>query len=742
MWRLFLLLSACSGPEPVVASARHPLEGRWDVRWTRPEAWSPRVFTGHLVLRERDGEWDGTLVFDQSLGVWELQSLVVGDPHGLRFGAISMEVRTDGGGLHGTASWPPLIEATPLVGHRRQAERLPGAALEPVSPGVERESGLTPWADPTPREQSRPRFSERGTDLWRWRTDRDASVIEHGPLDALWRHAVTLPTRWLAWWSPRPDGQSAVAVGWAGQVYEVSQAVRVVANAPGTVRWVVPQWGESERVVVLLEPPSGGLRVVAVSLVDGTVTTLAEHPSAADVTLAADLTVRTWWSKEVTSGGRGVSRWEWRALDGTTPTLHQPTWVVDAGPFPHVGDGPVGMLAGSDLVTLQTLTPRGPVPHQISGAWADATHVFRQADGTVDAVGWTAERLHWDPLTPAGHDLVWLSEYLDANVRVVSRSGDDQAWLFQAWSGNHARFTAHLDRASRGVTPLDRPVVAPHPGRSQPLVLAARDGRRLAAILTTPQETRAPWPLVVQVHGGPWSGRHPWQLDARAQGWAERGYATLQVDFRGTHGFGWALTHSDEAAFGDQMIEDLEDAIDWAIEQGHADPSEIAMVGASYGGYAALRFATAETPRLKCAVGGLVRGNLTVPGGGLNIESVRTPAWRRAHSPDRFTERLTGPVLVWNGGLDGANPDAIQDFVHAAERHGKSVAWVRFPYEEHGLQSAYNRHAMAVIEDRFLSRCFGGPAWPIPLDFGRAVLEVRAGVDLIPGLSHFVRRRP
>src|SRR4051794_27875793 len=102
--------------------------------------------------------------------------------------------------------------------------------------------------------------------------------------------------------------------------------------------------------------------------------------------------------------------------------------------------------------------------------------------------------------------------------------------------------------------------------------------------------------------------------------------------------------------YGGPMMGDLEDGIDQAIVEGVSDPRRIAVEGASYGGDAAPRLATAERVRVACASAGLTYGNMTTPGGGLNIYAVGDQHVREERSPDRFTERLTGPVLVWTGG--------------------------------------------------------------------------------------------
>src|SRR5262249_4115873 len=147
---------------------------------------------------------------------------------------------------------------------------------------------------------------------------------------------------------------------------------------------------------------------------------------------------------------------------------------------------------------------------------------------------------------------------------------------------------------------LDRSQLA----EMRPIEFSARDGVLLHGYLTLPVGVPATsLPTVLLVHGGP-SARDRWGYDALVQLLANRGYAVLQVNFRGSSGFGKKFPRAGDRQWGRAMQDDLTDAVHWAIEQGVADPHRVAIVGGSYGGYAALAGA-AFTPHLyRCAIDG------------------------------------------------------------------------------------------------------------------------------------------
>jgi dipeptidyl aminopeptidase/acylaminoacyl peptidase len=136
---------------------------------------------------------------------------------------------------------------------------------------------------------------------------------------------------------------------------------------------------------------------------------------------------------------------------------------------------------------------------------------------------------------------------------------------------------------------------------SKRVVYKARDGLEIEAFITLPKAGKAPYPLIVNPHGGP-GARDTGGFDSWAQFFASRGYAVIQPNFRGSSGFGLEFSEAQMRAWGLQMQDDLTDAANWMVGEGYVDKDNMCIAGASYGGYAAT-MATVKTPDLfKCAV--------------------------------------------------------------------------------------------------------------------------------------------
>jgi dipeptidyl aminopeptidase/acylaminoacyl peptidase len=269
---------------------------------------------------------------------------------------------------------------------------------------------------------------------------------------------------------------------------------------------------------------------------------------------------------------------------------------------------------------------------------------------------------------------------------------------------------------------LDPATLAP----MRPVTIASRDGLPLRSYLTLPLgvEPRG-LPAVLVVHGGPWA-RDAWGYDPQVQLLANRGYAVLQVNYRGSTGFGKAFTHAAEREFAGRMHDDLIDGVDWLVAEGIADPARIGIYGGSYGGYAALVGAT-FTPDVFAAV-------VSVVGPSSLVTLVRSfpPYWRpflastwfryvgdpddpeqladmEARSPLNRVDRIRAPLLVVQGANDPRVTKRESDQIVAALRaRGVEVEYLVKDDEGHGFVKPENRlEAYAAIE-RFLARHLGG----------------------------------
>ena len=365
-------------------------------------------------------------------------------------------------------------------------------------------------------------------------------------------------------------------------------------------------------------------------------------------------------------------------------------------------------------------------------------------------------RTAWIAVDPAtGRDLAMLERTLDASIEIASQSDDDALWIVAASRPDRPSAWHLLDRRSGALTFLlsSRPKLAR--ARLAPMhgtVIAARDGLDLVSYLTLPaSETAArptrPLPMVLAVHGGPW-WRDSWGYSREAQWLANRGYAVLQVNYRGSTGFGKAFTNAGDREWAGKMHDDLVDAVDWAIAEGIADPARIAICGTSYGGYAAFVGAT-FTPDLFCC---------SVPVVGItNLETMladpppywaafyeqecrrvgdpRTPegvALLRARSPLHRAGDITRPMLIGHGANDVRCKITESDQIVAAMR-GKAipVIYVVYPDEGHGFAHPENDIAFKAIMEAFLARHLGGRVEPVGDDLAGSRHEIRAGKEIL-----------
>ena len=284
----------------------------------------------------------------------------------------------------------------------------------------------------------------------------------------------------------------------------------------------------------------------------------------------------------------------------------------------------------------------------------------------------------------------------------------------------------------------------------------SRDGLDLVSYLTLPADIKGdrppePLPMVLVVHGGPWA-RDSYGYRGDHQWLADRGYAVLSVNYRGSTGFGKVFVAASEKQHAAKMHDDLIDMVAWAISEGIAQRDKVAIFGASYGGLAAFIAAT-FTPEVFCC---------SVPVVGITnlqtlLESMppywagfaefmyrsygdpRTPEGRALlaeRSPIHKVDRIKKPMLIFHGANDVRCKVAESDTIVAAMRaKGIPVTYVVYPDEGHGFQKPPNRLSYIAIAEAFFARHLGGTCEPVGRDFDGSSHELRAGAEILPEIG-------
>jgi dipeptidyl aminopeptidase/acylaminoacyl peptidase len=259
----------------------------------------------------------------------------------------------------------------------------------------------------------------------------------------------------------------------------------------------------------------------------------------------------------------------------------------------------------------------------------------------------------------------------------------------------------------------------------EPFSFTARDGLTVHGYATFPPGAeRTGLPTVLNVHGGPWA-RDSWGFDPEAQWLANRGYLCVQVNYRGSTGYGKAFVNAGDREWGGKMQDDLTDAVAYVTGQGWADPSRVAIYGGSYGGYAALAGATFTPDLYRCAVDIVGPSNLKTL-----IETI-PPYWapmiaqfhRRVGDPARDADFLWSrsplsrassiriPLLIAQGANDPRVKQAESEQIVAALKDaGIDYEYMLFPDEGHGFAKPENRLRFYAAAERFLARHLGGRA--------------------------------
>jgi len=263
--------------------------------------------------------------------------------------------------------------------------------------------------------------------------------------------------------------------------------------------------------------------------------------------------------------------------------------------------------------------------------------------------------------------------------------------------------------------------------------------------------------MVLVVHGGPWA-RDQYGFDGEHQWLANRGYAVLAVNFRGSTGFGKAFTNAGDKEWGRKMHDDLIDAVDWAIREKIAIPDKVAIYGGSYGGYATLAALTMTPDKFACGLDVVGPSNLetllaSIPAYwkaffedlARRVGDPRTEEGRKLlkeRSPLTYADRIQRPLLIAQGANDPRVKQAEADQIVSAMKAKKlPVTYLLYPDEGHGFARPQNRLSFYAVAEGFLHQCLGGQFEPIGRDFDGSSITVPEGASIVPGLAEAMKER-
>jgi dipeptidyl aminopeptidase/acylaminoacyl peptidase len=369
----------------------------------------------------------------------------------------------------------------------------------------------------------------------------------------------------------------------------------------------------------------------------------------------------------------------------------------------------------------------------------------------------TFTRKRWHVIDPAyAADHAALAAVSRGDLWIAGMSDDERHWIAYYERDAAPGQYFHYDRTTkqrRFLFTARRALESAPLVPMEPVVVRARDGLPLVCYLSRPHgpRDRGRLPMVLFVHGGPWA-RDVWALSPTHQWLANRGYAVLSVNFRGSTGFGKTFVNAANLQWAGRMHDDLIDAVDWAIARGIADPARVGIYGASYGGYSALVGATFTPEKFACAVDLFGISNLmtlmnTIPPYWKSWQTIwkarmgdyTTEAGRRfleERSPLNRVERIVRPLLIGQGANDvRVKPSESEQIVAEMVRRGIPVTYVYYADEGHGFRRVENRRSFTAVVEAFLAKHLGGRLEPVGDDFRGSSIEFKAGRTLIPGVS-------
>ncbi|KAB8315280.1 S9 family peptidase [Tolypothrix campylonemoides VB511288] len=350
----------------------------------------------------------------------------------------------------------------------------------------------------------------------------------------------------------------------------------------------------------------------------------------------------------------------------------------------------------------------------------------------IQAVAFYTDKQEWQVLDQSIRaDFEALAQVRQGEFGVISRDLADNNWLVAYVTDDGPVYYYAYDRGTKTSTLLfsNQPKLEGLSLASmQPVSYQAQDGLTIHGYVTTPMGIpQSNLPAVLLVHGGPWA-RDTWGYNPEVQWLANRGYAVLQVNFRGSTGYGKDFLNAGNREWAGKMHSDLIDAANWLVQQGIVDPKKIAIMGGSYGGYATLVGLTFTPDVFAAGV------DIVGPSNLVTMLQSFPPYWAPlkamlayrvgdlekeqefllSRSPLFFADRIQKPLLIAQGANDPRVKQAESDqIVEAMRKANKPVEYILYTDEGHGFARPENRLHFYAIAEEFLAKYLGGRVEPM-----------------------------